>query len=98
MNLQPATLLIGSLCGYALGAVAGLSLLRREKLANACAFGAGSLAALCGLVAAVLHLARGTAAATPQFELLPALIPYIKFSVRLDALGAFFLLIVSLLG
>jgi hydrogenase-4 component B len=98
MNFEPATLLIASLCGYVIGAVAGLLFLRREKLANVCSFGAGSLAALCGLVAALLHLARGTGAATPQFELLPALIPYIQFSVRLDALGAFFLLIVSLLG
>ncbi|HEU0009211.1 MAG TPA: hydrogenase 4 subunit B [Verrucomicrobiae bacterium] len=98
MNLQPATLLISSLCGYLLGSVAGLVFVRREKVANVCSFGAGSLAALCGLVAAILHLARGTGATAPQFELLPALIPYIKFSVRLDALGAFFLLIVSLLG
>jgi hydrogenase-4 component B len=91
-------LLIASLCGYVIGAVTGLLFLRREKLANVCSFGAGSLAALCGLVAAVHHLARGPGAAAPQFELLPALIPYIQFSVRLDALGAFFLLIVSLLG
>ena len=98
MNLQPATLLIASLCGYVGGAVAGLLFLRREKLANACSFGAGALAALSGLLAALVHLARGPGTAAPQIELLPSLIPYIKFSVRLDALSAFFLLIVSLLG
>jgi len=98
LNLQPATLLIASLCGYVGGAVAGLLFLRREKLANACSFGAGALAALSGLLAALVHLARGPGTAAPQIELLPSLIPYIKFSVRLDALSAFFLLIVSLLG
>ena len=36
MSLQPATLLTASLCGYLVGAVAGLVLLRREKLANVC--------------------------------------------------------------
>src|SRR5881628_2374204 len=98
MNLQPATLLVASLCGYVIGALAGVLFLRREKLANVCSFGAGSLAALSGLLAALLQLARGAGAAAPQIDVLPALIPYIKFSVRLDALGAFFLLIVSLLG
>jgi hydrogenase-4 component B len=98
MNIQPATLLVASLCGYVIGAVAGLLFMRREKLANALSFGVGALSALSGLLAALLFLSSGAGMPAPQFELLPALIPYIKFTVRLDALGAFFLLIVSLLG
>ncbi len=98
MNSPPATLLVASLCGYATGAVAGLVFMRREKLASAFSFGAASLSALSSLLAALLFLSSGAGAPAPQFELLPSLIPYIKFAVRLDALGAFFLLIVSLLG
>jgi hydrogenase-4 component B len=98
MNLQPATLLVASLCGYGIGAVAGLLFMRRERLANALSFGVASLSALSGLLAALLFLSSGAGTPAPQFELLPSLIPSIKFTVRLDGLGAFFLLIVSMLG
>src|SRR2546428_576711 len=72
--------------------------MRREKLANIFSFGAGSLSALAGLLAGLCFLAGGPGTPAPLSELLPALNPYIKFTVRIDALGAFFLLIVSLLG
>src|SRR5256712_11791929 len=72
--------------------------MRREKLANIFSFGAGSLSALAGLLAGLCFLAGGPGTPAPQSELLPALNPYIRFTVRIDALGAFFLLIVSLLG
>ena len=98
MNIHPPTLLVASLCGYVVGAVGGLLFMRREKLANALSFGVAALSALSGLLAALLFLSSGAGRPAPQFELLPALIPYIRFTVRLDALGAFFLLIVSLLG
>jgi hydrogenase-4 component B len=98
MNFQPATLLIASLCGYVIGAAAGLLFMRREKLANSLAFGAASLSALSSLWAALSFLTSGTGALASQTKLLPALIPYIQFTVRLDPLGAFFLLIVSLLA
>ncbi len=98
MNTQPATLLVTSLCGYVIGAAAGLLFLRHEKLANVLSFGAAALSALIGLLAALSFLASGVGTPAPQIELLPSLIPYIKYSVRLDALSAFFLLIVSLLG
>src|SRR2546425_2289745 len=91
-------LLIASLCGYVCGAVAGLLFMRREKLANIFSFGAGSLSALAGLLAGLCFLAGGPGTPAPLSELLPALNPYIRFTVRIDALGAFFLLIVSLLG
>src|SRR5437667_226622 len=98
MNVHPDTLLVASLGGYVLGAVAGVSFLRREKLANVFSFGAASLSALSGLLAALIFLADGSGTPSLRSELLPALNPYIRFTVRLDPLGAFFLLIVSLLG
>src|SRR5213596_120324 len=98
MNVHPDTLLIASLCGYVIGAVAGLVFMRREGLANVFSFGAASLSALGGLFAVLVFLAGGIGTALPQSELLPALNPYIRFTVRIDPLGAFFLLIVSLLG
>src|SRR2546428_19235 len=72
--------------------------MRHEKLANIFSFGAGSLSALAGLLAGLCFLAGGPGTPAPQSELLPALNPYIRFTVRIDPLGAFFLLIVSLLG
>src|SRR4029434_2858281 len=72
--------------------------LRLERLANLFSVGAASLSALCGMAAALLFLAGDVAVPIPQIELLPSLIPYIRFTARLDALGAFFVLIVSLLG
>jgi hydrogenase-4 component B len=98
MNFQPATLLLASLAGYVVGAVGGLLFLRREKAANCFAFGCASLAALCGVISCASALATGAAAASQSFTLFPALIPYVEFTVRLDPLGAFFGLIVSLLG
>src|SRR5262245_42703501 len=98
MNLQPHTLLIASLGGNVLGAAAGLLFLRRERLATVFSFGAASLSAVVGLLAGLMFLAGGNGAHAPQSELWPVLNPYIRFTVRLDPLGAFFLLIVSLLG
>src|SRR3989449_2455835 len=98
MEHLPLPLLTTTLWVYAIGAAGGILSIRRERLATLLTFGFASLASLGGALAAVFFLANGPAARAPQFELLPALIPYIKFTVRLDPLGAFFLLIVSLLG
>jgi hydrogenase-4 component B len=98
MDITPTTLLPLTLMGYVLGCAAGLLFLRHEKLANLCSFGCATLAALCGTVACVMSLTAGPAAAPIQLQLLPTLIPYVQFTVRLDPLSAFFGLIVSLLG
>jgi hydrogenase-4 component B len=97
MNFQPATLLTASLVGYVVGAVGGVLFLRREKVAILVAFGCATLAALGGVIACTAALASG-AAASQSFALFPSLIPYVEFTVRLDPLGAFFGMIVSLLG
>ena len=98
MEINISTLLPATLCGYVIGTAGGLLFMRREKLANVFSFGAAAFSALCGLLAALLFLAGGVGAPAPQMELLPPSIPYIQLTMRLDALGAFFLLIVSLLG
>jgi hydrogenase-4 component B len=94
----PLILLAAALLGHVAGAVAGLVFLRAEKWANVCAFGSAALAAFCGVVACVSALATGAATGSQSVQLLPSLIPYVQFTVRLDPLGAFFGLIASLLG
>src|ERR1017187_10410608 len=98
MNFTPAMLLVFSLCGYGIGTGGGLLFLRRERLANDFCFGLAALSALSGLAAALWFLAGGAGNPAPHFEFLPPLLSYIHFAVRLDALSAFFLLFVSLLG
>jgi hydrogenase-4 component B len=98
MSIEPAALLVVSLSGYLVGAAAGLLFMRRDTLASACSFGAAALSASSGLLAALLFLSNGADTPAPHFEVLPSLIPYVKLTVRLDALAAFFLLIVGLLG
>src|ERR1017187_3905191 len=98
MDITPTTLLPLGLLVYVLGCAAGLLFLRHEKLANLCSFGCATLAALCGGIACVMSLTAGSTAAPIQLQLLPTLIPYVQFTVRLDPLSAFFGLIVSLLG
>src|SRR2546422_9485141 len=98
MEYLPLPLLTIALWGYAIGATGGILFVRRERFAAALTFGCASFASLCGALAAVFFLANGSSSRFPRFELFPSQIPYITFSVRLDPLGAFFLLIVSLLG
>jgi len=98
MDALSSALLSVGLSIYVAGAVAGLLLLRRERLANLFSFGAAALAALCGVFSYAAALATGAAATSQSFELLPLLIPYVRFSIRPDALSCFFGMIVSLLG
>jgi hydrogenase-4 component B len=98
MSIDPAALLVGSLAGYLVGAVVGLLVMRRDRWASACSFGAAAISASFGMLAGLTSLSRAAGTPAPRFELLPSLIPYIKLTVRLDALSGFFLLIVGLLG
>ena len=98
MDTLSSALLSVGLSGYVAGALAGLLFLRRERLANLFSFGCAALAALCGVFHYAQALATGTTASSQSFELLPSLIPYVRFSIRPDALGCFFGMIVSLLG
>ena len=96
--LSPAFLLKIALGAYAAGVVGSLLGLRRPSLANMLGFGCATLAGVAGIGAAVLALTAGAGTQTPAFELWPSLIPYVRLTVNLDALAAFFLLIVSLLA
>ena len=93
-----ATWLPLGLAGYVVGAAAGMFFGRNFRAANYASFGCAALAAFCGLVVSVLGLTTGGAAANQTLRLLPSLVPYVSFTVRLDALGLFFMTLVSLLG
>src|SRR5439155_14036205 len=62
------------------------------------AFGSAALAALCGVCAAIAFLAGGAGRPDIYWHFLESAVPYLRFSVRLDPLSAFFVLIVSLLA
>ena len=95
---SPALLLQIALCAYAVGVAGSLLVLRYEKLANLVGFGCSAIAACFGIGAALLGLTAGPGDGWAAFELWPSLIPYLKLTVKLDPLSAFFLLIVSFLA
>src|SRR5688572_8175826 len=96
-NAAPALLNI-SLVAYVIGAAAGLLFIRSERLANLFGFGSGAIAGLCGVIASVLSLLTGAPGRNESLQVLPALIPYVEFTIRPGALGLFFVLMVSLLA
>ena len=96
--LTPNLLLKIALGWYAAGVLASLLALRRERVANAVGFGSAVVASVCGIGAAMLALAGGPVREAVGFELWTSLVPYVKLTIKLDALGAFFVLIVSALG
>ena len=99
MDLPAPTLLLQiALCVYAAGAVGSLLALRHEKIANLFGFGCSTVAACFGIGAALLGLTSGPGDARAAFQLWPSLIPYLQLTVKLDPLGAFFVLIVSFLA
>jgi hydrogenase-4 component B len=100
MDALCLSLLHGSLLLFLCGVVAGMILRRRERLANFASFGlaaAGStLLGICSWVTLVRPGARIEAAAS--VELWPSLVPYLRFSVKLDGLSAFFCLVLAIVG
>lgn len=93
-QLSSITLLKAALWLYVLAGVGSLVALKKEKVANLVGFGGAMLGGLCG-VGAALRFLGGDAAVS--FDLWDSLVPYVRLTVKLDALGAFFLLILSLL-
>jgi hydrogenase-4 component B len=93
---RPETLLAVCLACYAAGAALGLLFQFRERAANAFSFGLASIGSLFGLAAAIFSLLSDARGAT--LRVLPNGLPFVQFTARLDPLGAFFLLIVSLLA
>ena len=96
MPALPLTTLKATLCCYLLGAVCGGALARRANAARFIAFGAAICGGLCGITSALTSLLNPSG---PLFaRLLAAPVPYVDFTIRVDGLGAFFLLIVSTLA
>ena len=87
-----------TLLGYVVGAVGSLCCVRRERWANGIAFGTAALASLSGVLAAVQFLASQAVSEPMRLGGFSSSIPGLVISARLDPLGAFFLLILSLLG
>src|SRR5438270_867067 len=97
MDDLATALLKFALLAYVAGAGAGLLFLRSDRAANLCAFGCGALAGLAGIISFAVPLFT-SAPTHHSFQIVPSLLPYVQFTVRLDPLGAFFGLIVSLLA
>src|SRR5579864_4506439 len=97
-QLSPSLLLKAALWTYAIGGAGSLLLMRRDKLANFAGFGGALIASLFGLASALLFLLPGGAQSPSSFELWNSLIPYVRLSIKLDALGAFFLLLLSFMA
>jgi len=99
MNLPSPTLFLQlALCAYGFGVVASLLAIRWEKFANGIGFGSATVAAVFGIGAALTGLTSGPGNGVESFALWPSLIPYLQLTVKLDPLGAFFVLIVSVLA
>jgi hydrogenase-4 component B len=99
MELPSSTLLLQiALCLYGIGAVGSLLCLRHERIANLVGFGCATVAGAFGIGAGIMMLTAGPGDGKGAFELWPSLIPYLQLTVKLDPLGAFFVLIVSVLA
>jgi len=96
MALAPNSLLQLALGAYAAGTLVSLLCVRLEKAANILGFGVAIFGGLCGLGAGAGTLLAGTGETSP-FKLW-SLSPYVRLTVHLDPLGAYFVLIVSLLA
>jgi len=83
------------LCSYLGGAILSLVLVRWQKAANLIGFSCAVLGGLVGCVASILVLNRSI---FPSLLVWPFQMPLFTFSIHLDALAGFFVLVISLLG
>ncbi len=81
------------LLAYLMGAALALTFTRRQRLANTFGFLGSCLGGLAGMAASWLCLQDGS---SPAFDLLPVTTRLFPFAVKLDPLGAFFVLLISL--
>jgi hydrogenase-4 component B len=97
-QLSSTILLKAALWVYLGSGLGSLLALRKERLANLLGFGGAAVGGLFGTSAALAFLLSGGGNQSSTFDLWTSLIPYIQLTVKLDALGAFFLLILSVLA
>ena len=96
MEMIALTFLRLAFWSYIGGMLAGVVCRGRDNAARILTFGASSVAGGFGVIGAILFL---TGPASPQkLELMQSVLPNATFSIRLDPLGAFFVLIVSAVG
>ncbi len=98
MDQLPLILIKLTYWGYCAGALVGLLLWRKDKLAGLFSFGCSTFGSLFGIVACLRIMLAGQGAAVQTVQLLPSSVPYLSFTLCLDPLGLFFTLIVSVLG
>lgn len=87
-----------AILAYLGGALGGLLLTRHEKAANAFCFGIATVGSVLALGASVLALTNISTLENFPLTLLPPVIPHLEWTVRFDALSAFFVLVISLIG
>jgi hydrogenase-4 component B len=92
MTLQQLFLL--SIILYVAGAVISLAMNRVGKVANYVSAISTFLAAIAGMGSAIIVLVRGTHIAT-EF---PGFVPFARFTIEVDHLSAFMILVISLLA
>lgn len=97
-QLSPSFLLKAALWTYVVAGAGSLLLMRRDNLANLVGFGGALVGAIFGLAAGLLFLVPGGANTASPFDLWTSLIPYLQLTVKVDALGAFFLVVLSLMA
>src|SRR5579872_4176817 len=97
-QLSPSLFLKAALWTYAVGAAGSLLFMRRDWLATLVGFGGAILAGSFGLAAALLFLVSAPPQPASSFDLWTSLIPYLRLTVKLDPLGAFFLALLSLMA
>ncbi len=97
-EFTPVFLLKTALSLYGVGCLGSLVSGGQPRAANWIGSGTAALAGACGIVASVLVLAGSAAPPPVTFELWPSLIPYLRLTVQLDPLAAFFVLVISVLA
>jgi len=97
-HVSPSLLLKVVCWAYTIGSLGSLATAGREKVANWVGSTSAAIAGACGILASVMTLTAGANNTPVPFELWASLIPYVRLTIQLDALGAFFVLIVSVLA
>ena len=80
---------------YVVGTAASFALTRFPRAASLTGFSGAQIGGLAGVLASLTSLTQG---ASPAWTIFPAATPLVRFSVHLDPLAAFFMLVISLLG
>jgi len=97
MNDTIGRMLVAWVLAHLGGAAAAMLLWPRQRASASVAFALATSGCLCELGAAVAFLRGGLAVSEP-FDIVAPIVPFGRFTIQLDPLSGFFLLIVSLVG